>query len=265
MVAKKRAAAKKTYGKRKLKLPKKTLGTCFVLMPFKDPFDTYFLSIIKPAVTAARLTALRGDSLFRPSPIMADIWQMIQNSKVLVADLTEKNANVFYELGLAHAIGKPVVLIADNIGDVPFDLQPLRVIIYDKNDPAWGTELKSSITEFLEATLEDTASAVPSMFRKVVKSQAPTETKTDARLDDLERKVAALTVRGGGFPSPNFSPRAFYEALKLASSRREAVQIVRSAFSSGMPVDIIHNTVRQVIPSPEGDRILRELGRELPP
>jgi hypothetical protein len=80
---------------------------------------------------------------------MADIWQMTQDAKVLVAELTEKNANVFYELGLAHAIGKPVVLIADNLTDIPFDLQSLRVIIYDKNDPAWGTELKASITESL--------------------------------------------------------------------------------------------------------------------
>lgn len=69
---------------------------------------------------------------------MADIWKMIQEAKVLVAELTEKNANVFYELGLAHALGKPVVLIADNLGDVPFDLQSLRVIIYNKNDPASG-------------------------------------------------------------------------------------------------------------------------------
>jgi len=69
------------------------VGKCFVLMPFKDPFDTYYSSIIRPAVTAARLDPVRGDSLFRPSPIMADIWQMIQDARVLVADLTEKNAN----------------------------------------------------------------------------------------------------------------------------------------------------------------------------
>ena len=144
-------AAKKqaSVAKKKRKSAKRMLGTCFVLMPFREPFDTYYLSIIKPAVHAARLAAVRGDSLFRPSPIMADIWQMTQDAKVLVAELTEKNANVFYELGLAHAIGKPVVLIADNLTDIPFDLQSLRVIIYDKNDPAWGTELKASITESL--------------------------------------------------------------------------------------------------------------------
>jgi hypothetical protein len=109
MAPKKQAKTKAPREKKKRKAHKKPIGTCLVLMPFKEPFDTYFLSIIQPGVKSAELEPLRGDSLFRPSPIMADVWQMIQDSKVLVADLTEKNANVFYELGLAHAIGKPVV------------------------------------------------------------------------------------------------------------------------------------------------------------
>ncbi len=260
MVAKKRtSSAKKTNRNKTLKPPKKALGTCFVLMPFKEPFDTYFESIIKPAVHAARLDPDRGDSLFRPSPIMADIWQMIQDSKVLVAELTEKNANVFYELGLAHAIGKPVVLISDDLSDVPFDLQSLRVIIYDKNDPAWGTELKSNITESLGETLEDTASAVPSMFRKVVKSQAPTETKSDMRLDDLERRVAALADRGGGFLTKIRSPEDLYSALKGAHSRLEAVEITRSALRSGMPLKLVSTVLRRAISSGEAKNILREL------
>ena len=119
----------RTSKKANKKKRKKSKGTCFVLMPFKEPYDAYFATIIRPAVTAAGLEVVRGDSLFRPSPIMADVWRMIQDAKVLVAELTEKNANVFYELGLAHAVGKPVVLIAETLADVPFDLQSLRVPI----------------------------------------------------------------------------------------------------------------------------------------
>jgi hypothetical protein len=235
------------------------LGTCLVLMPFKEPFDTYFLSIIKPAVHAARLDVLRGDSLFRPSPIMADIWQMIQDSKVLVADLTEKNANVFYELGLAHAIGKPVVLISDNLADVPFDLQSLRVIIYDKNDPAWGTELKSKIIGSLGETLGDTASAVPSMFRKVVKSQAPTETKTDMRLDELERQVASL-ASGGRRPLSRIRSISELRArLGAAGSRSEATEIVRSALVSGISLNVVSKFLRETISPREAAAILEDL------
>jgi hypothetical protein len=255
-----KAKSKKPAGK-KIKPKQKMSGTCMVLMPFKEPFDTYFLSIIKPAVNAAKLESIRGDSLFRPSPIMADIWQMIQDAKVLVADLTEKNANVFYELGLAHALGKPVVLLADNLADVPFDLQSLRVIIYDKNDPAWGAELKTRITESLKETLGDAASAVPAMFRKVVKSQAPVETRTEYRLDMLERQVASLAAGAKGLSPRLRSPSELFRRLKDVSSRSEVVDITRAALLSGMPQRLLRRVIRDAISSrSEVNAIFRELG-----
>ncbi len=251
----KKASARKKNPKKRM------IGTCMVLTPFKEPFDTYFLSIIKPAVNAAKLEAIRGDSLFRPSPIMADVWQMIQSAKVLIADLTEKNANVFYELGLAHALGKPVVLLADNLGDVPFDLQSLRVIIYDKNEPARGSELKTSITESLKETLGDTASAVPAMFRKVVKSQAPAETRTEYRLDMLERQLASLASGTKGFSFQLRSPSELFRRLKAATSRSEAIEAARSALVSGMPSRLVSRIVRDGFRSgTEASAILRQLG-----
>lgn len=164
-------------------------------MPFDEPFNSYYDLILKPAVEESNLEPLRGDSLFKPSPIMGDIWEMIQDSKVLLAEFTGKNPNVFYELGLAHAIGKPVVLISETMSDVPFDLQALRVVLYDKDDPAWGDKLRQSIKSSLEETLEDTARAVPPMFRKRVESQAPEATDVSLRLFDLERRVASLSTR----------------------------------------------------------------------
>ena len=88
-----------------------------------------------------------------------------QNAKVLLAELTSKNANVFYELGLAHALGKPVVLVSETMDDVPFDLQQLRVILYDKEDPAWGQSLRESIIKALRETLAKPVDSVPAMFR----------------------------------------------------------------------------------------------------
>jgi hypothetical protein len=167
-------------------------GTCFVLMPFKEPFDSYYSAIIRPAVSAAGLESLRGDSLFRSSPIMHDVWNMIQKAKVLVAELSEQNANVFYELGLGHAIGKPIVLISERVEDIPFDLQPLRVIIYSKDHPAWGSRLKSKLTSALKETLADPISAVPLMFRKPVKNQSPSQSDTQKRLDAIERQLSSI-------------------------------------------------------------------------
>ncbi len=263
-MARAKAKTKKPAGK-KIKPKRKTSGTCMVLTPFKEPFDTYFLSIIKPAVTAANLEAIRGDSLFRPSPIMADVWKFIQDAKVLVADLTEKNANVFYELGLAHALGKPVVLLADNLADVPFDLQSLRVIIYDKNEPAWGAELRTSITESLKETLTDVASAVPAMFRRVVKSQAPAETRTEYRLDMLERQVASLAAGGRGLSLRLRSPEELFRRLRQVSSHSEAVEMTRAALRSGMPSRLVSQVVSDAIRSrSEVNAIYKELGLSRP-
>ena len=129
----------------KKKAAKKPDGTCFVMMPFREPFDLCYRTIFIPAIRGANLEPKLASDLFRPSPIVADIWQMVQDARVLLAELTTKNANVFYELGLAHAIGKPVVLVSETMADVPFDLQPLRVLTYDKNDPTWGPKLSEKI------------------------------------------------------------------------------------------------------------------------
>ena len=122
-------------------------GTCFAIMPFGDWFDDYYEDLYCPAIRAAGLEPKRADDLYRPSTIINDIWSYTQTAKLILADLTGKNPNVFYELGLAHALAKPAILIAESINDVPFDLRSLRVIVYDKNQPDWGVSLRDSITK----------------------------------------------------------------------------------------------------------------------
>jgi hypothetical protein len=137
---------------------------CFVIMPFGQPFERYYLNIFVPAITAVGLKPLRADSIFAPSTIMADVWRYTRQAIVVLADVTGKNPNVFYELGLAHAAGKPVVVVTNSLEDVPFDLKGLRVIEYDKQNEAWGTILKESITAAMKATLDDPERAVPAIF-----------------------------------------------------------------------------------------------------
>ncbi|MBN1490785.1 MAG: hypothetical protein JXA69_12780 [Phycisphaerae bacterium] len=173
----------------------KSHGTCFVMMPFKDPFNIYYDAIFKPAINKANLDPVRADDLFRPSVIVSDLWQMIQRAKLLLAELTTKNANVFYELGLAHAIGKPVILVSETMDDVPFDLQQLRVLLYNKNDPVWGEKLSIAITNSIIETLGNPVEAVPSIFRKTVASQAPEQDTTAARLAALESQMRILLAR----------------------------------------------------------------------
>jgi hypothetical protein len=244
---------------------RKSDRTCFVLMPFKEPFDTYFTAIFQPAVEAAGLMPLRGDSIFRPSPIMADIWQMIQDAQLLIAEMTEKNANVFYELGLAHAIGKPVILIAETINDVPFDLQALRVILYDKNNPEWGRKLRASITRYIRQTLAETASAVPSMFRKAVKSQAPHEPELSARVAALERRLAGMRSSPMRIiPSADeirqMSVDEMEDAIQHAGSRTEVVDFIAHVLRYRGPhlSDVMEMILEANYPTSEVRRILQD-------
>lgn len=121
---------------------------CFVMMPFAEPIGSYYEKIYKPAIEKAGLLAIRADDeIFGTGKIIDQIWQGINSAKVLIAELTSRNANVFYELGIAHSLKKPVVLISSNEKDVPFDLHHIRVIYYDMTDPFWGQKLIDKIAE----------------------------------------------------------------------------------------------------------------------
>ena len=146
-------------------------GVCFTIMPFGGWLDDYYSEIYVPAIKAAGLSPHRADDLFRPSTIVNDIWDYTRKARVLLADLTGKNPNVFYELGLAHALAKPAILLAESMDDIPFDLRSLRIIVYDKNAHDWGATLKTKITSSLKEVLSSPASAVLPAFLNV--SPAP--------------------------------------------------------------------------------------------
>lgn len=122
---------------------------CFVIMPFTDKLNPIYERIIKPIIKELNLTALRADEIFTSKPIIEDVWNNIKKAKFLIADLTDRNPNVFYELGLAHAFNKEVVLISQSLHDVPFDLRHFRIIIY-KDSISGADELKSTLKQYIK-------------------------------------------------------------------------------------------------------------------
>jgi hypothetical protein len=135
--------------------------TCFVMMPFADPIGGYYKSIYEAAINKAGLRPVRADDdIFATGKIIDQVWSGITTAKVLVAELTGRNPNVFYELGLAHALNKPVVLVSSNQGDVPFDLQHIRVIYYDMQDPFWGEKLIAKVSENIVSALKNPGEAL---------------------------------------------------------------------------------------------------------
>ena len=141
------------------------LDTCFVMMPFGEWFDKYYKEIYIPAIKEAGFEPVRADELFSTGSVVEQIWEQIEKAKVLLADLTGKNPNVFYELGLAHAAKKPVVFTAGAVDDVPFDLRHLRVIPYEVREPDWNSKLRESITAYLKNAKADPTKSIPQPFR----------------------------------------------------------------------------------------------------
>lgn len=135
--------------------------TCFVMQPFAAPLGDYYEKIYKPAIEKAGLKPVRADAdIFGTGKIMDQVWDGIRAAKVLVAELTTRNPNVFYELGLAHALEKPVVLVSSREDDVPFDLQHIRVIYYDLTDPFWGAKLIEKVAENVLSAIKNPEEAV---------------------------------------------------------------------------------------------------------
>ncbi|WP_353158423.1 hypothetical protein [Myroides odoratus] len=113
---------------------------CFVVMPISDQegyekghFKRVYEHLIKPAVIKAGLTPVRADDEYKTNNIVLDIIRKIIESDHVICDLSAKNANVFYELGMRQAFDKSITLIKDNKTPRVFDVSGIRTIDYDEN------------------------------------------------------------------------------------------------------------------------------------
>ncbi len=102
----------------------------FVLMPFAEEFADVYQYLISEGLESAGYNVKRADDIKSQNNIIGDIIEGIISSDLIVADLTGANPNVYYELGIAHALNKKVILITQEIDDLPFDLRSYRVIGY---------------------------------------------------------------------------------------------------------------------------------------
>lgn len=107
----------------------------FMVMPFAEDFQPIYTDHIIPLIDAKNLEIKRGDDFFAKHSIMTDIWSAIFASNLVIGDCTGQNANVFYELGIAHTLGRPTILITQDLDDIPFDLRHLRIIQYEYTPP----------------------------------------------------------------------------------------------------------------------------------
>jgi hypothetical protein len=127
----------------------------FVAMQFGEPYDTLYREVIQPEASDLGFDVVRIDEVYQPGIIFEDIKRHIAEAKVVIAEITAPNQNVFYELGYAHALNKPTILLAQRGKDLPFDIRSYRVIFYD--DTIGGKPVvERALQNHLHSILQDT-------------------------------------------------------------------------------------------------------------
>jgi hypothetical protein len=124
----------------------------FVLMPFADKLKAIYDNHIRRVAESLELRIGRADDLFTTHSVMQDIWDSIYSAPIIIADCTGRNPNVFYELGIAHTLGKPVILTTQDADDVPFDIRHLRYIPYEYTPPGMQ-EFEERLSRTLQVLL----------------------------------------------------------------------------------------------------------------
>jgi hypothetical protein len=118
------------------------------MMPFDAGFAPVF-ECIQQAAANAGLRCRRADDIWENAAIIQDVVALIDRSRIVVCDCTGRNPNVFYEAGIAHTLGREVILISQSEHDIPFDLRHLRYVAYLNN-----AEGRSALANALQTKMQ---------------------------------------------------------------------------------------------------------------
>jgi hypothetical protein len=187
------------------------MPNCFVIMPFKPELHYMYLFMKQHIeATFSGTSCERGDAKILTVTVLDKIAVYIKQADVVIADCTGRNPNVFYELGMAHALGKPVLLItADKVTDMPTDIRSFEFIPYQlddekgfvgKLDLALGPilnnqfeEVYTQVSGFFDKFRNETHRAIAQATKEEFTSAASAKTRTSGmpKLDD-KKAVATL-------------------------------------------------------------------------
>jgi hypothetical protein len=137
----------------------------FVVMPFRTELGSTYDNI-QSVARGLGISCKRGDEFFSDDEIMTEIWSALWHCRLCIVDCTGRNANVFYELGIAHTIGKKCLLIAQSEQDLPFDVQHRRVIIYDSS-PKGQRDFRDTIGKAIQEELGLKTDKLDEIFGKL--------------------------------------------------------------------------------------------------
>lgn len=124
----------------------------FVVIEYKNPYFDIYSEVIKNVCSHFNIQAKLAYQTNGPGIILSDIIKDIHESKFIIADITPDNPNVFYEVGYAHALNKPTILISENTRILPFDISSFRTIFYE-NSIGGKAKLEEGIQKHISSIL----------------------------------------------------------------------------------------------------------------
>lgn len=124
----------------------------FIIMAFSSPFNEIYTDVIKKACEDNGVEAVRADEIYGPGLIINDVVQEILRSPLIIADITPQNTNVFFEVGYAFALNKPIILLAERTTKLPFDISGFRVLFYE-DSIAGKSKIEQGLQKHIKAIL----------------------------------------------------------------------------------------------------------------
>jgi hypothetical protein len=124
---------------------------CFVLMPFAPAFNNVYRLLKSLVEGYAHCECIRADEIARSNRITDDVYDQIQMARFLIADITGQNPNVYYELGVSHALDKEVIVLVQAGSMVSFDIRGIRYLEYSNDDL---DELSKKLREYIRSSLQ---------------------------------------------------------------------------------------------------------------
>jgi hypothetical protein len=183
-------------------------------MPFDAEFQSVFDKLIVPALENCGYEVKRADSDLDQQNVLKDVVRGIADADLVIAELTSRNPNVLYELGLSHALRRNTVLITQAIEEIPFDLRAYRVIRYSTQFDS-AEELLNELQAIGEANLrgeiefgspivdflpdhEANVKALPARHLKPVDASSDSAATTDEEMPPEGFLDAIITISGAG-------------------------------------------------------------------
>jgi hypothetical protein len=229
-----------------------TRKSCFVISPIGEDLsetrkraDQVLKHLVRPAVEACGYKATRADEIDKPGLITSQVIQAVVNDDLVIADLSETNPNVFYELAVRHVIRKPLIQIIQKGERIPFDVGGMRTISFDHQDLDSVAEAKENIIKQIRELEEnpsemETPISISIELQKLRQSDDP----DDRNYADL---LAAVSDVRGDVQAIGLKAEEIGEVAARAVTRRlSEMSGIRPSFMSrkihpGMIMEMTHN------------------------